>query len=242
MSYKRLLAVVCSHGEHICPVARDAILAFKTRYKPQTVVHLGDALDTAAFRTGAKGTPDESKEVEPDLDSGLGFIQELGTTHWLAGNHEDRYWSLADHYNAIVAYAAQQCINEITDVCKKRKIEFSEYTGIHQGIYFGGFRFMHGSMFSESATRDHAESVGNVVHGHNHRPAIAMARRSDAAMGFGLGTLTRRRAMGYAKNRRATLAWGQAFLWGEYNDREAPFTLCLGPQEQLPTSKWVLPG
>lgn len=240
-SYKRLLAVVCSHGAHLCPIARDAVLKFRKEYRPHTVVHLGDALDTTAFRSGAKGTKDEGEEVEPDLDSGLGFIQEIGTTHWLAGNHEDRYWALAESPNAVIAYAAGQCINAIHEVCEKRKIRFTPYDAIFQSVMFGNFRFLHGSLYSENATRDHAEALGNCVHGHNHRPAIAMGRRSDCPIGFGLGTLTRRRAMGYAKARRATLAWGQGFLWGEYNDKEAHFNLCLGPQEQNDSSKWVLP-
>lgn len=239
--YKRILGFACSHGIHIDPQARSAILNFRDAYKPHTVVHLGDAIDTAAFRSGARGTSDEAEPVEPDIDEGLGFIRDAGVTHYLAGNHEDRLWNLAEHPNAIVSYAAAQCIHAIKDLCKERKITFVKWDGIFQGLKFGNFTFLHGALYSENATRDHAEAIGNCVHAHNHRPAISCGRRLDCPIGFGVGTLTRRREMGYAKSRRATTAWGQAFVWGEYNDRVAHLNLCLGPQEQQPNSEWRLP-
>jgi predicted phosphodiesterase len=238
---KRILAVVCSHGKHIDPQARNAVLKFRDKFKPQTIVHLGDFCDTAAFRSGARETADSAEDVGPDIDGGLTFLAEIGATHVLCGNHEDRLWRMAYSPNAVIAYAAGKCIAAIEAHCKKLKAALIPYSGIHQQIKFGNFTFTHGTMYGENAIRDHAEVYGNVVHGHTHRPGIATGRRIDSPIGFGLGTLTKRSEMEYAKARRATLSWGQAFLWGEYNDRSAHLQLCLGPQEQNPQQPWRLP-
>jgi hypothetical protein len=239
-SWKRILAVGCSHGEHICPDARRAVLKFIREYKPATVVHLGDFCDTTAFRSGAHGTKDEAEPVAPDIESGLTFLAEIGATHVLLGNHEDRLFSLARSPNAIVSYAAGKCIGAIEDHCRKIRAKFYPWDGAFQGLKLGNFTFLHGYMYGENATRDHAEAHGNVVHAHNHRPALATGRRSDAPLGFAVGTLTRRREMGYAKARRATLSWGQAIVYGEYTDQLCQLNLILGPQEQA-GGTWRLP-
>jgi len=95
-------------------------------------------------------------------------------------------------------------------------------------------------MYGENAIRDHAEAHGNVIHAHTHRPGIATGRRDDHPTGICVGTLTARRSMEYAKSRRATLSWGQAFAWGEYTDNYANFNLCMGPNEQN-GARWILP-
>ena len=236
------MAVGCSHARYICPDARRAILAFRETFKPKTVLHIGDFCDTTAFRSGAVGTSDESEPIEPDIDGGLTFLAELGATHVLCGNHEARLWQKAMSPNAVVAYAAGKAIGAITDHAKKYKYQLTEYSGIHQKPFiFGGTKFLHGVMYGENATRDHAEAFGNVVHAHTHRPAMATGRRDDHPIAFCVGSLTRRREMTYAANRRATLGWGLAFVYGHYTDTQASLNLCLGPREQQPDQPWLLP-
>lgn len=238
---KRIVGLGCSHGRYIDPKARAAVLKFLAGYKPHTVWHAGDFCDTAAFRSGAAGSADESEEVEPDIDGGLTFLAEIGATHVSLGNHEDRLWREARSNNAVIAYAAGKCIGAIQDHARKYRYQLSEYGGVFQKPYvFGNMKFLHGIMYGENATRDHAESFGNVCHAHTHRPAIATGRRDDSPLGFCVGTLTKRREMAYAKSRRATLAWGQAFVWGEYTDQYCVLNMCLGPQEQQ-GGEWRLP-
>lgn len=232
-SWKPFAAFGCSHGKHICPDARRAVIKLLSDLKPKTVVHMGDFCDTSAFRSGARGSADEAEEVEPDIDGGLTFLAEVGATHVLLGNHEDRLWKEAHSPNAVIAYAAGKCIAAIQDHAKKYRYQLSEYNGVFQRPFvFGGYKFLHGTMYSENATRDHAEAYGNVVHAHTHRPAVATGRRDDFPIGYCVGTLTRRREMGYAKTRRATMAWGQAILTGEYCDTGFSASLHMGPQEQ----------
>ena len=126
--WKRILAVGCSHGLHADPKALAAVLKFRDSYKPAHVVHLGDFIDTTAFRSGAKGSSDESEPVQPDVDGGLDFLEKLRPTLTLAGNHEARLWRLAKSPNAIIAHCATTVIGEIHDTCKSLKSEFVGYT------------------------------------------------------------------------------------------------------------------
>lgn len=236
--WKKLLAVGCSHGVHADPKAIAAVLEFRERFRPETCIHLGDFCDTAAFRSGAKGSNDESEPIQPDVDGGLEFLKRLRPTLVFCGNHEDRLWRLANSSNAIVSHCAQGVISEIVKSCHKLRAEIVPWTGIEQGRMIGGFRFMHGVFYNESATRDHAEAFGNVVHAHTHRACVAKGRRSDSPTGFCVGTLTRRGAMEYAKARRATMSWSAGFVWGEHTDNQAVLWL----HEQPSTvGEWRLP-
>lgn len=238
---KRILIVGCSHGKHIDPTARKAVLDFKARFRPQVVVHLGDFCDTSAFRSGAIGTADDAEAIEPDIDGGLTFLAEIGATHVCLGNHEARLWRECHSPRAVVAYAAGKCVGAIHDHAAKYRYALSEYDGVFQRPFiFGGTKFLHGTMYGENAARDHAEAYGNVVHAHTHRPALATGRRDDFPIGICVGTLTRRREMTYAHGRRSSLGWGQAFAWGEFTDQYCALNLCLGPQEQQ-GGAWRLP-
>ena len=95
------MALGCSHGALACPKALAAILKFKQSFKPDLTAHLGDAFDTTAFRSGARGTKDEAEPIDPDIASGLDFLEKLQPTVFLFGNHEDRLTSLASHPNAM---------------------------------------------------------------------------------------------------------------------------------------------
>jgi hypothetical protein len=239
--WKKIVAVGCTHGRYICPDARRAFLGFLDDFRPAVRVHLGDFCDTTAFRAGAHGSADEAEDVEPDIDGGLTFLAEMGATHVLCGNHEDRLWREAASPNAVVAYAAGKCIGALQDHARKYRYELREWEGVHQRPFvFGGVKFLHGVMFGENATRDHAEAFGDIVHAHTHRPAFAIGRRDDSPIGICVGTLTRRREMSYAKARRATLAWGQGFVFGEYCETSASLHLVTGPRENR-NDIWRLP-
>jgi len=236
--WKRLMAVGCSHGNLADPAAIAAVLRFRDAWKPDTTVHLGDAIDTAALRSGAKGTSDESEPILPDLDDGLEFIEQLRPKIYFAGNHEDRVFKLVNSTNAVVAMCAGEILNRIKMKCDKLKCELVPWHFITGWRMLGNYRFGHGYLFSENATRDHAESVGNCVHAHTHRAGMAKGRRLDNPTGYSVGTLTNIPNMDYAKARRATLAWSAGFVWGEYTDDRAVIWLHEQPRTE---TTWKLP-
>ena len=240
--WKKVFAVGCSHGIHADRKALEAVIKFRETFRPDTCIHLGDFCDTAAFRSGAKGSNDESSPIQPDVDGGLDFLEKLRPSLVLCGNHEDRLWRLAASPSAIVAHCAQEVIQQMTKCCHKLKAELVEWNGIYQGRTIGGFRYMHGTFYSENATRDHAEALGNVVHAHTHRAAVAKGRRSDSPTGYCVGTLANMPAMEYAKARRATLSWSQGFVWGFYNESKTGGRSVLWLHEQPANqAEWVLP-
>jgi len=228
--WKRVLAVGCSHGIYADPLAIDAVLRFKESFKPHTTIHLGDFCDCSAFMA-SKVAHGDGEPIRPDVDGGLSFIRALRPNHILLGNHEDRLERLAESRNELIAYAAAEVLADIRDTAAKLKATVLPYTGNEQDLRIADIRFMHGTVFGENATRDHAESFapvgGKVVHAHSHRAGMAPARRGDGALGFNVGTLTARGALEYAKTRRATLSWSQGFVWGEYTDTTSQLFLCL---------------
>ena len=235
---KRFLAVGCSHGDLADQDALDAVLRFKKDFKPDFTVHLGDFLDTAALRSGAKGTGDEGRDLDADLCQGLLFLADLRPNLVLCGNHEARVWRLTDHPNAIVAKCAGDLQRSIRSTCKRLGAELVEYRGIWEKRKIANYSLMHGYLYTENAARDHAEAHGNVIFAHTHRAGMAIGRRDDDAMGLCVGTLADIPNMDYANTRRATLGWSQGFVWGEYCDSWLQPFLHI---KQKTANGWVLP-
>jgi len=236
--WKRFLAVGCSHGNHIDPVAAAAVVKFRDAWKPTTVVHLGDFVDTAAFRKGARGGSDESEPVGPDIDAGCKFLQQLRPTIVLNGNHEIRLWNLQNDRNAIVADCAMNIVSRLQKQMKALKAEYVEGWSIRDFRMIGNYKLMHGFIFNENSCRDMAETEGNVIFAHTHRPGMAKGRRSDNPTGYSVGTLSNIPNMDYANARRATHAWAGGFCWGEYCDDRTMVWLHEQPQTE---KEWRLP-
>jgi hypothetical protein len=222
--WTRFMAVGCSHGKHIDKAAKEIVLAFRERWKPELIVHLGDAIDTAAFRSGARGIDaDSSEPVAPDIDGGLQFLAELGADVFLCGNHEARLWHLSHSPNAVISYAASQCVDAIQKACAKRGTLIVPYSGIHQVYKRADVTFTHGTFYNEMAARDYAETYGGkVVFAHTHKAAQQEGRTHAPSTGYCVGTLTRRAALEYASTRRATLSWSHGLVFGEFREGASP--------------------
>lgn len=239
--WKRFLALGCSHGHLQDDAAVKAVLKFRKAFKPHRVIHLGDFIDTAAFRSGAMGTPDEAVDLKGDLGHGLNFLRALEPTDVLIGNHEDRLWAAAKHYNAVKAYAAQAIIDDIHRLMKARKVNFIDHYDINRSwIELGDAKFIHGYMYGENAIRDHAEHFGKCVIAHLHQVGSAAGRRSDHAKAYCVGTLANIPAMAYAKTRRATARWSHGFAWGEYKEG-GECRINLSQCEPGQAANWYLP-
>jgi hypothetical protein len=238
-SWKRLMAVGCSHGPFIDQAAKDAVVGFRKNWirpgKGDRVIHLGDFTDLSAFMSKAKG---EGDPIKPDVDQGLSFLEQLKVTDVLAGNHEARIYRELSSKNEIVQLAADILVEKIEGRVRKLRASWLPYRGVWNHLHIGNFKFTHGTMYGENATRDHAEAHGNVVHAHTHRAGVAKGRRDDNPTGFSVGTLTRQGAMEYADTKKSTLSWSQGFVWGEYCD-----DLCVLWLHEQPTTstEWRLP-
>lgn len=233
------MAVGCSHGNLIDPVARKAVLDFRTRWKPDKTIHLGDFVDTAAFRAGAKGTSDESEPITPDFEAGLSFLKDLRPNLIFCGNHEARLWRLRSDNRAIVSELSSDLIDRIRTRAALCKAELVEDWSIRGYRTVGNYKFMHGYIFNENACRDHAEAHGNVVFAHTHRAGMAKGRRDDNPTGYCVGTLSNIPNMDYANTKKSTLSWCGGFVWGEYCDDRSVLWVHEQPQNQ---TEWRLPA
>jgi len=234
--WTKVLALGCSHGKHICGKARAAALETKKKFKPDITIHLGDAIDTAAFRSGARGIDADSAEpVAPDIDGGLMFLKELKADYFLYGNHEARLTHLSNSPNAVIAYASARALHHIEEACAKMGTRVIPYDGIYQKLMIGDVMFTHGTFYNEMAARDMAEAYGGkVVFAHTHRAMQAPGRTMKLSHGYCVGTLTRKREMTYASNRRATMAWGMGLVAAEIREGKNPASqvwLFTGPSE-----------
>jgi len=235
-SWKRFLAIGCSHGHLADPKALKTVLDFQERWKPHTSIHLGDYVDTAAFRTGAKGTKDETVSLESDLHAGVEFLKLYQPSIVLNGNHDIRLWGAQKAANAIVAECARRLVEDIKNALPKN-CQFVETYDIRKSyVTLGDTKFLHGFMYSENAVRDHAEQFGKCVIAHLHKVVSVPGRRNDRARGYCVGYLGDEDKFGYALNRRATSQWSQGFAYGEYSDRE-----CVVWLVERGTDGWRLP-
>lgn len=227
--WKKFVAVSCSHGEIISASARYELLTHLEQFKPHTTIHLGDFIDTTAFRAG--GNHSEGGNVSADIEAGFAFLREYHgyATHkryTFCGNHEDRLWRLADDARPIVADLAQRLILDIHNLGAKMGSEVFEYRDGQMWRLLGNTLFGHGVLFNEFAARDHAEMLGmNCVFGHTHKLVQSPARTRNHIVGYNIGWLGDRKKAEYAKARRATTAWANGFAYGYYNDESTKVIL-----------------
>lgn len=221
---KRFIAVSCSHGHHADQKILAQVVDFANRFKAHRRIHLGDWCDFAAMRQGALGGNDECESIVKDLEAGFKFLAQYKATDIFFGNHEHRVFKLLYSPRAVQSYAAGKLMGDFQDFARQLKAKvYTDYSIRKDSstLILGDTMFLHGFMFNENATRDHAEWAGmQVVHGHTHRPDIAMSRTRENHMGFSVGTLADIPNMDYAGSRRQTSAWAPAVAYGEYTERE----------------------
>jgi len=239
--WKKFLAVSCSHGHLADAKATKAALEMKRRFKPDTTLHLGDAIDLAAFRSGAMRSPDSADRaasISEDFRAGINFLHLLEPNVFFIGNHEHRAYEHQYSPNAILSHCATSCLADIHQACKDMRTEIVQYDIARGWREYGGTLFGHGFMFNQMATRDHVEMLKKpCVFGHLHRVDRSAGRSVGAPIGWSIGCLANVDAMGYARRNRSTLAWQHGIAWGEYNDRDCIVNV-LSPTSQ---GEWRFP-
>ena len=210
------MAVGCSHGHLADEDACNAVLEFKDRWKPDTVIHLGDFIDLSPLMGNGRHADEDATSIAADFIQGVQFLTKLEADVVFAGNHEDRIFKLQSHSNSIVSYAADQAALSLKNAVRILHADFIPYDIEEGWKMIGDTMFGHGYMCNEAALRDHAELVGKCCIAHLHKPGIARGRRIGGATGYCVGTLANIPAMAYAKTRKARTQWNHGFVYGEY--------------------------
>lgn len=234
------MAVGCSHGHLADPVALKKVLQFKRNWKPKTTIDLGDLIDTAAFRSGARGSKDEAEHTAPDRFAARDWLLQYEPNVITWGNHDWRVWELAEHPNAVIATAASCVRDELIGIAKRLKAETRDYN-----IETGWWRMAdtlvgHGYMYNLNSIQDHARKIGRCIIAHLHRTGSAgadvleMNRRCWSS-----GYLGDRTKFGYAHRRPAFLMWNWGIVYGEHTDKQSVIWLAEGPRGR--EDEWRLP-
>lgn len=244
MGVKRVMAVGCSHGNRANKDALAAVLLFRERFRPDEVIHLGDAYDLASLRSGSLANPDDSDHADDYLDDvqeGVSFLNELRPTVFTLGNHDERAKKYLNHHNAVVRGFAEAVWERMIKPIEKHCHTFIKHNDCLDRSFYklGGYKWGHGVLYSENFIRDSAETFGNCVVAHAHRAGQATGRTQSSPVGFCVGTLANIPSMDYAAKRRSTLAWNHGIVFGEYTDNEAQLYLHQWPQNE---TKWNLPS
>lgn len=219
--WKKWMAVGCSHAQLADPKALEASLLFKREFKPVVTIHAGDFTDSTAWRSGAKGSKDETEDIGDDVLFGLNYLEQLRPTTVFLGNHDVRGWEKLDHPNAIIRCAAESFVASITDFIREDlKADFVDHYDITKSWrQLGNLMVGHGFMFNESAIRDHAEYHGkSCLIAHLHRQGIEQARTARGATGYCMGYLGDPNLFNYANRHKAKSKWTRGWAYGEYCD------------------------
>ena len=220
--FRRIMAVGCTHGDLADLRIQNEVLAFRKEFRPEIRIELGDLIDTAAFRSGARGTPDEAKKIEPDEFAAGSWLTRFEPTVVLWGNHDWRLQKMMQSQNAILSYAAGMLWNSLQETTRKLKAKTYPYDIAKGWCEIGGTWYTHGYFFNESAVRDHAEYIGGpVVMAHLHRALEERGRTRSNSKSFCVGMLGDPSKFEYARFRRATSRWSHGCVWGEVSDKQS---------------------
>jgi hypothetical protein len=222
-SWRKGLLCGCDHGTLADSSAINSIIQFRDDFKPDIVVHLGDSADTTAFRSGARGTADQSVDPDEDISAALVFLERLKPDVFFIGNHEHRLWKFINDPDARVASCARKLIHDLTtfvrDELKATLVDHYDIT--RSWMRLGPYLIGHGWMYGENALRDHVETVGgNCIIAHTHSFQVARGRVLGGATGISVGMLADGAKLTYAHGRRATAKWTTSFLSVEYTDTQ----------------------
>lgn len=232
--WKRVMAVGCSHGDLVHPAIRQQVLDFRKRFKPDIRFELGDMVDTACFRRGARGTSDEAKDPRNDQAAALAWLKEYEPTHISWGNHDWRLFEAQNHPTAIVATLAKSMWTALTDTAAKLKAKTVPYD-IEDGWHcLYGRAWGHGFMYNMQAVRDHAEMLGlPVVMAHLHAPQQVGGRTVKDTPSFCVGAMADDRNLTYGRRRRQSLTHGHGIVFGEVSENESHLWLAQSPNGKL---------
>ena len=187
-NWKRIIAIGCTHGEYANKDALAAVLLFCEQFKPDHRIHLGDAYDTRALRTGAKGSSDEAAPLEGDLKAGREFLRAFRPTVFTEGNHDFRPRQLSTHHNTIVRECAQSVLQRMMEPIKQCGAQWFPWS-IWSPYELGGYKFFHGVLYGENYLRDTANRFGNSVVAHAHRAGVSKGVHINNPTAYGVGTL-----------------------------------------------------
>lgn len=196
------------------------LLTFKEFWRPHWMICLGDIWDTTAWRSGAMGGGEINEDIDYQFEEGKAVLRQLEPTHVFEGNHDERPKRYLTHWDARVRKAAQECLRDMHDlIVGELKAEYVPYHIKDGWRRMGSHAVGHGYMINEHALKAHAEMCRMpVIIGHIHKLDSMRTRQLGAPKSYSAGLIADIDALAYATKRRATTAWSNGWLFGEFNE------------------------
>ena len=231
--FKRFSVIADTHGDHICRATEKAFLGHLDDYKPHAIVHLGDAFDFRALRSGMSNEDgDAYEDLQADLNAGFAHLERVFGRKakrkiYLLGNHEFRLWRVAhSHPRGIMRHAARQEIERVETFCERHGVELFPYHYKKGVARLGAATFVHGYSANLRSPEQHATVYGTpngvVAMGHLHRYELARSTRFDNVYGYSIPCCGDfENEFGYAHQRLNTLKWENGYAFGEASKHAA---------------------
>ena len=217
----------CTHGDLLDRGAAEQFLSFLRDYKPDYIVHTGDAFDFAAIR---KGASDEEKAISlmADFEHGMDFLESMfapfrrAKAKWLLlGNHDQRLLDLLESGSAIQKEFSQSLWDDIRHKLNRWGVGWKPYDSHAGVIKIGDTLFMHGYSHAVHAGHNMARSYkGNLVFSHTHRPELINAPGWPSPFRVINHGCLRQLYPKFANRTTSTLGWGHGFSYGEFDENK----------------------
>jgi len=210
----RSLHVSDSHGEFQDDKAIETVLRFRKEWKPDIVIHHGDAFDFPWLMRRASDD-DKNHSITVDMEKGEAFLRQVKPTHYMLGNHEARLWKTYKSANAgsWKHTLLSSLIERIRDAAGDAKIY--EYHVNRVILKLGQYHLMHGWRSGVYALRTMVKDIGaSLMVGHNHAADDIEVDILSRPRGISLGCLCNT-SMDYADTHAISFRQNHAFAYGE---------------------------
>lgn len=201
-----------THGDQQDVKAVNAALDFVKRWKPQTKIAGGDHFDFRALRR--KASEEERRDgLAHDIAAGRDFLERYRPTHWLLGNHDQRYHDLLQSDDKRIAdLAAPHWADILKSAGNAAVLPYDKWTG---RVWIGDTLFMHGQHHGVNAARQAVTDFKtSIAFGHVHAFDVATVPSHNGPLyGYTSGCLCSTR-MDYTRASPKTLRHEVGFLYG----------------------------
>jgi len=163
VAIKRIMFCTDTHGDAIDNRTAKAFFDRKKDFKPDIVIHGGDAWDFQSLRRGASAD-EKACSMLDDYKAGCLFLERLykgnHKNYFLWGNHDWRIHDVADGTDGPRADAAQMIIEKSNYLFRKYKVHTTPFCSRSGVLKLGKMAFIHGYCHAANAAKKHAEVYG----------------------------------------------------------------------------------
>lgn len=222
--WKKFIFCTDTHGKEIDPLWSKKFLRFVEDYNPHYRIHGGDFTDAKPLRNGAD-VEERAEGVWDDVKAASRFLEKYRPHYLLKGNHDDRYWRLANRViGGIDKEHASDVVRHLEKKFKKLNIKTFE-DDARNGVLslHGKLKFTHGIKSGANCAREMAKIYDHIIFGHVHAFCYSKTEgHPDPKFGMSVGCGCDTDPS-YAKRWPSKLKWEQGWAFGQENTKTGDY-------------------